>query len=161
MIYELRILFNRIEAIPSQKQQEIATKLSSLVDKSESSNGAPAIDGYPAEAKLLKAGIHLRYKDQNGTLYLIKPAPAFGNNPGHLYIIIDGEYYGKLRNRKFSWVKQPSPPRIQIINEMLESPKEMAMAYGKETGECSICGKRLTNTASIEAGIGPICASNL
>lgn len=31
--------------------------------------------------------------------------------------------------------------------------------YGKETGTCLVCGRTLTNPDSIEAGIGPICAS--
>lgn len=34
-----------------------------------------------------------------------------------------------------------------------------AKAYGKVTGTCCNCGRLLTNEESIEAGIGPICAS--
>ena len=34
-----------------------------------------------------------------------------------------------------------------------------AKAYGKVTGTCCNCGRTLTNEESIEAGIGPICAS--
>lgn len=33
-----------------------------------------------------------------------------------------------------------------------------AKAYGKVTGTCCNCGRKLTNEESIEAGIGPICA---
>lgn len=36
---------------------------------------------------------------------------------------------------------------------------QSAKLYGKATGRCSICGTELTNPASIEAGIGPICAT--
>lgn len=34
-----------------------------------------------------------------------------------------------------------------------------AKEYGKVTGTCCNCGRLLTNEESIEAGIGPICAS--
>lgn len=33
--------------------------------------------------------------------------------------------------------------------------------HGKETGTCLVCGRELTNPDSIEAGIGPVCASRL
>ena len=34
----------------------------------------------------------------------------------------------------------------------------VAEAFGKKFGVCCMCGRTLTNTDSIEAGIGPICA---
>jgi hypothetical protein len=30
--------------------------------------------------------------------------------------------------------------------------------YGRATGNCSCCGRELTDPASIAAGIGPVCA---
>jgi hypothetical protein len=38
-------------------------------------------------------------------------------------------------------------------------PKAAVIAYGRKTGTCGCCGRKLTNPVSIEAGIGPICAS--
>lgn len=35
---------------------------------------------------------------------------------------------------------------------------EDAKAYGKQTGSCMVCGRKLTAAASVEAGIGPVCA---
>ncbi len=37
-------------------------------------------------------------------------------------------------------------------------PHNAAIAYGRRTGNCAICGRELTNHASIDLGIGPICA---
>jgi hypothetical protein len=37
-------------------------------------------------------------------------------------------------------------------------PLAAAVAFGRETGSCSCCGRELTVKASIERGIGPICA---
>lgn len=39
--------------------------------------------------------------------------------------------------------------------------KESSVRYGKELGICGVCGRTLTNEASREAGIGPVCASKL
>lgn len=38
---------------------------------------------------------------------------------------------------------------------------ERASAYGHLYGRCMICSRRLTDEASIEAGIGPVCAAKL
>jgi hypothetical protein len=38
-------------------------------------------------------------------------------------------------------------------------PKAAVIAYGQKTGTCGCCGRKLTNPDSIEAGIGPVCAS--
>lgn len=37
-------------------------------------------------------------------------------------------------------------------------PLTAAIKYGKVSGECSCCGRELTDPRSIERGIGPICA---
>lgn len=46
----------------------------------------------------------------------------------------------------------------KMLAEIEADPKGCAIAYGKATGNCCICSKTLTNPASIEAGIGPVCA---
>jgi hypothetical protein len=37
-------------------------------------------------------------------------------------------------------------------------PRAAAVAYGRLTGVCRLCGRKLENEASVAAGIGPICA---
>jgi hypothetical protein len=39
-----------------------------------------------------------------------------------------------------------------------QDPEAAAVLYGKASGNCSICGRDLTDPESIERGIGPICA---
>jgi hypothetical protein len=68
---------------------------------------------------------------------------------GAPYLIAeDGTYLGAL--------KGDAPAMLAAIEA---DPKGCAIAYGKATGNCCICSKTLTNPASIEAGIGPVCAS--
>jgi hypothetical protein len=43
------------------------------------------------------------------------------------------------------------------IFEVAKDPLTAAIRHGKETGECSCCGRELTNQESIRLGIGPIC----
>lgn len=38
-----------------------------------------------------------------------------------------------------------------------DGPAQAAIRYGREIGECSICGRRLTNRVSRSLGIGPVC----
>ena len=38
-----------------------------------------------------------------------------------------------------------------------EDPVGKAREHGRLTGQCSICGRRLTDPVSVERGIGPIC----
>ena len=46
----------------------------------------------------------------------------------------------------------------ELIRELEANPLEAAKKYGKLSGRCCSCGRDLTDPASIEAGIGPICA---
>lgn len=44
------------------------------------------------------------------------------------------------------------------IMSAASDPLTAAIRYGKVSGECSCCGRELTDPRSIERGIGPICA---
>jgi hypothetical protein len=46
-----------------------------------------------------------------------------------------------------------------VLMEAAQDPLNAAIRYGKESGECSCCGRELTDPRSIERGIGPICAT--
>ena len=45
-------------------------------------------------------------------------------------------------------------PRLKTL---AADPLKDAQAYGQKTGNCSCCGRQLTNADSIALGIGPIC----
>ena len=47
----------------------------------------------------------------------------------------------------------------EIIMGAASDPLSAAIKYGKVSGECSCCGRELTDPRSIERGIGPICAT--
>jgi hypothetical protein len=39
-------------------------------------------------------------------------------------------------------------------------PMAAAIRHGQLEGQCSCCGRKLTNATSVELGIGPICRAN-
>jgi hypothetical protein len=46
-----------------------------------------------------------------------------------------------------------------IMGEIAKDPKEASMRFGRELGQCGICGRTLTDEQSRARGIGPICAA--
>jgi hypothetical protein len=47
----------------------------------------------------------------------------------------------------------------EVILGAASDPLTAAIRYGKVSGSCSCCGRELTDPRSIEAGIGPVCAT--
>jgi len=71
---------------------------------------------------------------------------AYGPNP---------KYLGWIKSNQTTLRDQ------DIINELedaAQNPTLAAKLHGQSTGNCACCGRELTVKASIERGIGPICA---
>jgi hypothetical protein len=49
----------------------------------------------------------------------------------------------------------------QAVREIEADPLAAAKETGLLTGRCSCCGRELTDPASIEIGIGPICLGKM
>lgn len=94
-----------------------------------------------------------RYED-----LVISRAPDNGANAGALYVKVDGEYAGKVKEGKWFGVRTAPEGIINKLQEIAANPLESAVAYGRKTGNCACCGRELTRHDSIERGIGPICA---
>lgn len=48
-----------------------------------------------------------------------------------------------------------------LIDRVLADPVAAVVRYGVELGKCGVCGRTLTNQASRDAGIGPVCLAKL
>lgn len=56
----------------------------------------------------------------------------------------------------------PSKAQQDIAAKILaDGVRKCAIRYGLEIGECSNCGRRLTNRISRELGIGPVCGGRM
>lgn len=90
-------------------------------------------------------------------------APVSGRNAGCIYVkdVHTSEYLGKITPEGVAhFARSGHSPEFDAearLNKIAENPLEAALRYGKEFGICSCCGRTLTNLASIELGIGPIC----
>lgn len=69
-------------------------------------------------------------------------------------------YYGKIVEGRFFASRDCTADMQTQIIEVASDPMQAAIAYGRRTGSCAICGRELTNHESIDRGIGPICAEN-
>lgn len=92
--------------------------------------------------------------------YKFSLAPAHGMNAGALYVTRteDDQYLGKIKDGRFQASRECRPEDTVAILRVTSDPHAEALAYGRRTGNCCICNRELTNHASIDAGIGPICA---
>lgn len=90
----------------------------------------------------------------------ISLAASNGRNPNALYVveIEDDAYQGKIADTTFIATRDTKADVMERLQIIAANPLEAAVRYGRRTGTCSCCGRELTNHASIEAGIGPICA---
>jgi hypothetical protein len=90
--------------------------------------------------------------------YTFSRAPDFGKNPGAIYVKFGNLYLGKI----VAGVFQPSPACTDEHTAALipigADPFNACKTHGIETGNCSCCGRTLTDPVSVAAGIGPYCA---
>jgi hypothetical protein len=91
--------------------------------------------------------------------FVFSPAPMHGKNAGAIYVKSGSDYLGKVAGGKFIAAYGCDEVRKGLIIEVCADPEQAAVAYGKQFGSCSCCGRELSDPASVERGIGPICAS--
>ena len=105
-----------------------------------------------------------RYRAQN--LDITKAGDG-SKDPGCLYVKTwskdyyssDFKYQGKITAEgRFFASHEARSDTVDNLKAIASDPVGSLMAYGISTGVCSCCGQWLTHPASIEKGIGPICA---
>lgn len=86
-------------------------------------------------------------------------APDTGRNAGAVYVkhAKTDAYLGKVTDGQFHASRECDDPTRARVIEVSADPHASAKAYGQRTGQCSCCGRELTNGESIDLGIGPIC----
>lgn len=151
MVDAIRRTQAKVEARQAEKQAQRAA---------EQAARTVAVDLSPVHAmfdKAQEAGLKkLVYRAEGLVLSLAKPGSA---NPGAIYVKTKGgEYLGKVLDRKFQANSATTDEHKKALDVIAQNPSKAAQEYGKRTGECSCCGRELTDPNSIAMGIGPICA---
>ena len=71
----------------------------------------------------------------------------------------DDTYLGKITPEdKFLRSRDCTDADAEVVARVAADPAAAATAHGHEYGQCSCCGRELTNPESVARGIGPICA---
>lgn len=87
-------------------------------------------------------------------------APLSSANAGCAYIKIGDTYLGKLCPNGVLRISPFDEAKYgREIIAVLADVTAAATAYGRQTGNCCICGRLLTAKESVAHSIGPICAS--
>lgn len=100
----------------------------------------------------------IKYPKLNLDVFKFSPAPDSGKNAGAIYVKEGEAYLGKVMGGKFIRTRDCTDEQQCKIIAVAADPKAAAIAYGKRFGSCAICRRELSNQASIDLGIGPICA---
>jgi hypothetical protein len=93
--------------------------------------------------------------------FLFKPAPEGSKNAGGIYVLEGEAYLGKVIAGRFNRSRDCTEDQEARIIAAASDPLAAAVAYGQRTGCCSVCNLPLTNSESIELGIGPICRKRM
>jgi hypothetical protein len=113
-----------------------------------------------AGAKLKNPSIALATKA--GLEISLSLAKLNSKNPGAIYLkSADGEYLGKIMP---DGVLLPTAKCTDDVKELLvefaANPAKVAAEYGKSSGRCCFCCRKLTDDRSKEVGYGKTCAKN-
>lgn len=129
--------------------------------KSARVENAPIVNADQLKAAFDKASTaglkkpKLRYEG-----FEVSRAPDTGKNAGALYVKgEDDAYLGKIVGGKYLATREAEAAGIvSRVAETMRDPLALAIAYGKRTGNCSCCGRKLSDPTSVAMGIGPVCA---
>jgi hypothetical protein len=121
--------------------------------------GTKAVDASRIETLLLTAKgsklKHPKFRADGLTFSLAGPA---SKNAGAVYVKAGEVYAGKIMGGVFSPTRDAAAGTGETVARIAADPKGAAVAYGRLTGQCSCCGRTLSDPASVDLGIGPICA---
>jgi hypothetical protein len=118
---------------------------------------APAIDPNAIDLSSIPEG---RYTVPDGEtrLKLMIRKPDEGKWAGYVFVS-DVAVYGSRQNYGMQRPGSKYSGKVQdALRAIVADPRAAAVAYGRLTGTCCICGRALETESSVEAGIGPICA---
>lgn len=129
-------------------------------------SGLLELFGRLSESGLKHPKIVLQTDD--GSPVVLKMAGERSSTPGAIHVTDGGPYgdniwYGRLmRDGQWNENRRLAPDQMASVNTLLaamgDNPAEIASKFGRVTGNCFLCAKKLTDKRSIEVGYGKVCA---
>lgn len=87
-----------------------------------------------------------------GSLNVATPG-GYGNSTWYGRILQDGNFEVSPRTK-------PSTSLLAMLARFAAEPHKVASEYGRKTGNCCFCNKKLTDERSLYVGYGGTCAKN-
>ncbi|MEC3995034.1 DUF6011 domain-containing protein [Actinacidiphila sp. DG2A-62] len=122
----------------------------------------PAARALRAEAAAARAA-----NDQAAAKAAAALEPGMYARDGRVYRVVLSEA-GRLYAKVWAEGDDDTPPSFEFAPGAIRHLRpehrmsaEDAKAYSRRIGACCVCGKTLTDPASIERGIGPVCADKV
>ena len=123
-------------------------------------NAAVVEIGRIEEAFAAAKASRLRFPKLRLDTFVFSLAGDNSRNAGSIYVKDENDVYlGKITDGKLIRSRDCSDEAEARIVAACADPAAAATAYGQRTGQCSCCGRELTNEESIARAIGPICLS--
>lgn len=153
---------------PSEKQMEAIVRIKTKTEATRAAKKSQREAASSVSVDLSKVFDLFSTAQNNGLKrpklyfedFILSLAPESGRNAGYLYVKQNNDYLGKVSpDGNFVAVRGLEGQSIvDQLSAVVENPLEALAVVGKKTGRCGCCGRELTNSDSIKAGIGPICA---
>lgn len=110
--------------------------------------------------------IRLQHPTDSRETVIVKLAGNQSKYEGQLMVINDAgfgspnnKYFGRVDNSGAIFAGRDLTPAIEaLLEEFAADPVGVAQKYGKLTGNCMFCGKKLDDPISTACGYGPVCA---
>lgn len=143
-------MVNAVRKILTQYQERAAARAAALVQAEPQGSGLD-LSKLPAGCYAVPLG------DTRLKLLIQKPSPP-SKWAGWVFVADAAEYGHRQKYGKQPPGKTYTGRLIPELTQILQDPKAAAIAYGRLTGTCAVCGRHLEDAESVKRGIGPICA---
>ena len=146
----------------SEKQLVAVQKGMAKVKEWEAKKNKPKarIDLTPIREKLAKGKEKLKKPViRAGDTFKFTFAPETGKNAGYVYVRHHDQYIGKVAENGDFFPYQATPEQITYLKEFAKDPIKELKTYGRNTGNCGLCGRGLSVKESVKRGYGPICGA--
>ena len=105
----------------------------------------------------------IRLANEDGQHLHLSLAGAASRNAGYVYVKADSgyeaTYFGKISpDGRFQRAGGCTDDIEKLLHDFAANPEELATKYGRLTGCCAFCSRKLTDARSTQVGFGPVCA---
>jgi hypothetical protein len=100
----------------------------------------------------------LRFLAPNKQEICLSVAGEKSKYPGSVQVKLAGEWVGRVNADGTYTYKLANLGLVEALREIAKDPAAAAKLYAQLFGNCSFCGKQLTDAGSVELGYGAICA---